>query len=129
MNAKKWTDLYNTIPANRREAIDARVRSATKEMPLHRLRQARRYTQKQLAEAMQFYNALQFRGIPTGLMVVPGAFHDLAARPSHVARGPKMLDQSPGVGRVRRFQLTGQPAVEPASPQDARTGAGHPRRE
>jgi dipeptidyl aminopeptidase/acylaminoacyl peptidase len=38
-----------------------------------------------LAEAEQFYAALQLRGVPTGLIVVPGAFHDMAARPSHAA--------------------------------------------
>ena len=40
------------VPAGRREKIDQRVSEALKEMPLHRLRQARRFTQKQLAEAM-----------------------------------------------------------------------------
>ena len=38
-----------------------------------------------ISEASQYYGALQFRGIPTGLLTVPGAFHDLAARPSHAA--------------------------------------------
>ncbi|WP_286773548.1 MULTISPECIES: S9 family peptidase [unclassified Sphingomonas] len=36
-------------------------------------------------EAAQYYGALQFRGVPTGLVTVPGAFHELAARPSHAA--------------------------------------------
>lgn len=38
-----------------------------------------------LGEAAQYYGALQFRGVPTGLVTVPGAFHELAARPSHAA--------------------------------------------
>jgi dipeptidyl aminopeptidase/acylaminoacyl peptidase len=36
-------------------------------------------------EAEQFFDALQIRGVPTGLVQVPGAFHDMAARPSHAA--------------------------------------------
>jgi transcriptional regulator with XRE-family HTH domain len=40
-------------PAGRREATDRRVAEAVKEMPLHRLRQARRLTQKQIAEVMR----------------------------------------------------------------------------
>ena len=38
-----------------------------------------------IAEAEQYYGALQYRGIATGLVRVPGAFHDMAARPSHSA--------------------------------------------
>jgi transcriptional regulator with XRE-family HTH domain len=45
--------LRDKIPAERREITDKRVALALKEMPLHRLREARRLTQKQLAEAMQ----------------------------------------------------------------------------
>ena len=37
------------------------------------------------AEAAQYYGALQWRGVPTALVTVPGAFHELAARPSHAA--------------------------------------------
>ncbi|QXQ05328.1 S9 family peptidase [Sphingosinicellaceae bacterium] len=36
-------------------------------------------------ESEQLYGALQLRGVPTGLVKVPGAFHDMAARPSHAA--------------------------------------------
>jgi len=36
-------------------------------------------------ESEQFFDALQIRGVPTGLVQVPGAFHDMAARPSHSA--------------------------------------------
>ncbi len=37
------------------------------------------------SESEQFFDALQIRGVPTGLIQVPGAFHDMAARPSHSA--------------------------------------------
>ena len=36
-------------------------------------------------EAEQLYGALKLRGVPTGLIKVPGAFHNMAARPSHSA--------------------------------------------
>jgi transcriptional regulator with XRE-family HTH domain len=49
---KNWTELRSRIPAERRQATDRRVALALKEMPLHRLREARRLTQKQIAEAM-----------------------------------------------------------------------------
>ena len=38
-----------------------------------------------VAEAEQFYGALQYRGVPTGLLRVPDAFHEMAARPSQSA--------------------------------------------
>jgi predicted XRE-type DNA-binding protein len=50
---KKWSELRSKIPAERRQATDRKVAQALKEMPLHRLREARRLTQKQLAEAMR----------------------------------------------------------------------------
>jgi predicted XRE-type DNA-binding protein len=50
---KKWSELRSKIPAQRRQATDRNVAQALKEMPLHRLREARRLTQKQLAEAMR----------------------------------------------------------------------------
>jgi dipeptidyl aminopeptidase/acylaminoacyl peptidase len=37
------------------------------------------------AEAEQYFDALMLRGVPTALIKVPGAFHDMAARPSHSA--------------------------------------------
>ena len=37
------------------------------------------------AEAEQYYGALQLCGIPTALIKVPGAFHNMALRPSHAA--------------------------------------------
>ena len=49
---KKWTELRSRIPAERRQATDLKVAQAVKEMPLHRLREARRLTQKQMAETM-----------------------------------------------------------------------------
>jgi dipeptidyl aminopeptidase/acylaminoacyl peptidase len=36
-------------------------------------------------ESEQYYDALRLRSVPTGLIKVPGAFHDMAARPSHAA--------------------------------------------
>jgi transcriptional regulator with XRE-family HTH domain len=49
---KKWNELRSRIPAERRRATDRKVAAALKEMPLHRLREARRLTQKQIAETM-----------------------------------------------------------------------------
>jgi transcriptional regulator with XRE-family HTH domain len=50
--AKKWRDLYNTLPADRRAKIDARVAATLKEMPLQDLRRARRLSQVRLAETL-----------------------------------------------------------------------------
>jgi dipeptidyl aminopeptidase/acylaminoacyl peptidase len=36
-------------------------------------------------ESEQYYDALRLRGVPTALLKTPGAFHDMAARPSHSA--------------------------------------------
>ena len=49
---KNWNELRSRIPAERRQATDRKVAQAVKDIPLHRLREARRLTQKQLAEAM-----------------------------------------------------------------------------
>ncbi len=38
-----------------------------------------------VAESEQYYGALQLRGVSTALIKVPGAFHDMALRPSHAA--------------------------------------------
>lgn len=38
-----------------------------------------------VSEAEQLYGALQLRGVPTALVKVPGAYHDMAARPSQAA--------------------------------------------
>ena len=36
-------------------------------------------------ESEQYYDAMRLTGTPTGLVKVPGAFHDMALRPSHAA--------------------------------------------
>ncbi|HEY1929214.1 MAG TPA: S9 family peptidase [Caulobacteraceae bacterium] len=36
-------------------------------------------------ESEQYYDALRLRGVPTVLLKTPGAFHDMALRPSHAA--------------------------------------------
>ena len=51
--ARKFRELYDKIPAQRREAIEARVQDLQRELPLHELRRARSLTQVQLAEEMQ----------------------------------------------------------------------------
>ena len=39
-----------------------------------------------MGQAMEFYDALQIRGVPTGLVIVPGAGHEnLESRPSQRA--------------------------------------------
>lgn len=62
-----------------------------------------------LVQAMEFYDALQIRGVPSGLMIVPGASHEsLRSRPSQRAaedratmewfgryRGPAIPAQAP----------------------------------
>lgn len=46
-----------------------------------------------VSQAEQFYTALKLRGVPSALIVVPGANHSLAARPSHnAARVSAILD-------------------------------------
>jgi acylaminoacyl-peptidase len=37
-----------------------------------------------ISESEQFYQALKLRGIPTALVRVPGASHEIASRPSHL---------------------------------------------
>jgi transcriptional regulator with XRE-family HTH domain len=50
--AKKFRELYDKLPAERRERIEGRVGDLKAEMPLHELREALHLTQVQLAEAM-----------------------------------------------------------------------------
>ena len=38
-----------------------------------------------ISEAEQYYGALQLRGIPSGLMVIPNTNHSLNVRPSYSA--------------------------------------------
>ena len=52
MKTKKWSELRDKMSPDSRERVDKRIAEAVKEMPLHRLREARRLTQKQIAEAM-----------------------------------------------------------------------------
>jgi hypothetical protein len=47
--ARKFRDLYERMPADARERVEARVKQALKEMPLQELREARHLTQQQLA--------------------------------------------------------------------------------
>lgn len=51
--AKKYHDLYERMPADARERVEARVKQALKEMPLQELREARQLTQQQLAEQLK----------------------------------------------------------------------------
>jgi hypothetical protein len=50
--ARKFRELYDRIPAERRVGIEARVQQAQRELPLHEIRRARALTQVQLAEEM-----------------------------------------------------------------------------
>ncbi len=56
------------------------------------------------SEAEQLYNALQLRGVPTALIRIPGATHNLVGRPSqNAARVSAILDW---FGRYRRTRWT-----------------------
>ena len=55
-------------------------------------------------ESEQYYGALQMRGVPTALVKVPGAFHDMAKRPSQSAAKTNAV--------LAWFALYGGPAVE-----------------
>jgi transcriptional regulator with XRE-family HTH domain len=50
--AKKWRDLYNRIPADRRARIEAQVAKDLAEMPLQELRRARELSQARIAEIL-----------------------------------------------------------------------------
>lgn len=50
--AKKFSELRNKMSPERRARVEARLRAALKEMPLHELRRARDLTQATLAKAM-----------------------------------------------------------------------------
>ncbi len=56
-------------------------------------------------ESEQYYAALRYRGVPTALIKVPGAFHDMAARPSHAAAKANAV--------LAWFALYDQPATKP----------------
>ena len=49
---KKWRDLYNRLPAERRATIEASAAAMQREMPLHELRRARELSQQTLAELL-----------------------------------------------------------------------------
>jgi hypothetical protein len=51
--ARKWRALYDKLPQERRNAIEARVKELERELPLHEVRRARALTQVQLAEEMK----------------------------------------------------------------------------
>ena len=55
-------------------------------------------------ESEQYYGALQMRGVPTALVKVPGAFHDMAKRPSQSAAKANAV--------LAWFALYGGPAAE-----------------
>lgn len=46
---KKWKDLKNSLPADRREAIDKRILAELADMPLNKMRKACNLTQEQVA--------------------------------------------------------------------------------
>ena len=51
--AKKWRDLYDKIPADRRARIEAQAAKELAEMPLQALRRARELSQTRMAETME----------------------------------------------------------------------------
>lgn len=50
--AKKWRDLYDALPPDRRAKIEAQVARDLREMPLRDLRKARQLSQVRLAELL-----------------------------------------------------------------------------
>lgn len=55
--AKKFETLRNKMPQERRDRIEQRVHEALAEMPLAELRQARKFTQNQIAELLKISQA------------------------------------------------------------------------
>lgn len=51
--AKKFGNLYKSLPSKSRGRIERRVKDALAEMPLYELREARQLTQEQLAEQLK----------------------------------------------------------------------------
>jgi DNA-binding transcriptional regulator YiaG len=49
---KKWSTLYDKLPAERRRRIDAEANRQLAELPLQELRRARELSQQSLAEAL-----------------------------------------------------------------------------
>jgi len=50
--AKKWKDLKDKMSPEARARVEARVKASMTEMPLHKLRQAMKMSQAQLAETL-----------------------------------------------------------------------------
>ena len=50
--AREWPELYDKLPQERRDAIEARVKELERELPLHEVRRARALTQAQLTEEL-----------------------------------------------------------------------------
>lgn len=57
MKTKKWSELKHKSSPQALEIVKQRSDEELKKMPLYRLREARRLTQKQIAEAMQLDQA------------------------------------------------------------------------
>jgi transcriptional regulator with XRE-family HTH domain len=55
--AKKWTTLYDNIPADRRAKIEAQVTKDLAEMPLSEMRRARELTQQEIARSLDVNQA------------------------------------------------------------------------
>jgi DNA-binding XRE family transcriptional regulator len=53
MKTHKWSEIKSKMPAEEKEAIEARARQMLAEMPLEELRAARRMTQVQMAKLME----------------------------------------------------------------------------
>lgn len=53
MKTHKWSEIKLKMPAEEKEAIEARARQMLAEMPLEELRAARHMTQVQMAKLMQ----------------------------------------------------------------------------
>jgi len=55
--AKKWNNLYDNIPADRRAKIEAQVAKDLAEMPLSEMRRARELTQQEIARSLEVNQA------------------------------------------------------------------------
>jgi transcriptional regulator with XRE-family HTH domain len=54
---KKWRDLYENIPTERRARIEAQIAKDLAEMPLAEVRRARELTQQQIARSLEVNQA------------------------------------------------------------------------
>ncbi len=55
--AKSFNTLKNKLPAESKARVEERVKTALAEMPLAELRQARKFTQQQIAETLKIKQA------------------------------------------------------------------------